>query len=209
MTRTSSTALAALVGVASVVAPTPASAGEPPPPGGITTTNYHHVAADFGSQPREGVGIAAFFDAFRFIENGQPRATAGAHVDLDVDGAGYVCDLDGPAELTVARDLSTASLATTLVGECAEIPSGEGHPFSLRAEVTLTASGAVQERHQVIRPDSGGVCLQRFREQPAAATGSATLVAPSIGLEEQVPIGAAPSQRIEHVQEWCLSRPRS
>lgn len=59
----------------------------------------------------------------------------------------------------------------------------------------------------MIRPDSGGVCLQRFREQPAAATGTATLVAGTIGLDEQVTITAAPSHRIEHVQEWCLPRP--
>ena len=91
-------------------------------------------------------------------------------------------------------------------GECAEIPSGQGHPVSLRAEVTLTAAGAVQGRHQVIRPDSGAVCLQRFRERPAAGAGTATLVAATIGLEEQVTIGAAPSQRIEHVQEWCVTR---
>jgi hypothetical protein len=78
--------------------------------------------------------------------------------------------------------------------------------LSLRAEVTLTASGPVQERHQVIRPDSGGVCLQRFREQPAAGAGTATVVAATIGLDEQVTITAAPSHRIEHVQEWCLSR---
>ena len=206
MTRMSTTALAALLGLGSVVAPSPA--GEPAAHG-ITTTSYHHVAADFGSRPREGVSVAALFDAFLFTENGQLQATASAHVDLDVDGTGYVCELDGPADLTVTDDLSAASLTTTLDGGCAEVPTGEGHPFSLRAEVTLAASGPVQERHQVIRPDSGGVCLQRFRERPAAGTGTATLVAASIGLDEQVPIGAAPSQRIEHVQEWCLSRPRT
>lgn len=205
MIRTSTTALAALVGLGLVVAPSTASAGERQSRAGVTTTSWSHVVADFGSSPREGVVIAAFFDAFRFSQDGQPQATASAHVDLDVGGSGYVCELDGPADLTVGGDLSTAGLATTLEGECAEIPSGQGHPFSLSAEVVLTGSGAVQERHQVIRPDSGGVCLQRFRERPAAAAGTARLVAGTIGLDEQVVIGAGPSHRIEHVREWCLT----
>lgn len=208
MIRASTTALAALVGLGSVVAPSTAPAGEPASRGGITTTSWSHVVADFGSSPREGVAVAAFFDAFRFLQDGQPQATASAHVDLDVAGTGYLCELDGPADLTVAGDLSTAGLATTLEGECAEIPSGRGHPFSLRAEVVLTGSGAVQERHQVIRPDSGGVCLQRFRERPAAGAGTARLVAGTIGLDEQVDIGAGPSHRVEHVQEWCLTPER-
>jgi hypothetical protein len=205
MTRTSTTALAALVGIGVVVAPAPASAREPTDPG-ITATSYSHVVADFGSRPRDGVGIAAFFDAFRFTEDGQPRATAGAHVDLDVDGTGYVCELDGPAELTVAEDLDSATLTTTLDGECAQVPTGGAHPFSLRAEVTLTGAGPVQTRRQVIRPDSGGICLQRFRERPAAGNGAATVVAPTIGLEERVTITPAPSHGMQHVQEWCLTR---
>ncbi len=207
MTHIGTTALAALLGIGVVLTPSLPSDGGPATPG-ITTNSYHHVAADFGGRPRDGVDIAAFLDAFRFTEDGQPQATAGAHVDIDVDGTGYVCEFDAPADLTVADDLSAAELTTTLEGECAEIPAGQGHPVALRAEVTLAASGEVHERHEVVRPDSGVVCLQRFRERPAAGAGTATLVAETIGLDEQVTITAAPSHRIEHVQEWCLSRPR-
>jgi hypothetical protein len=74
----------------------------------------------------------------------------------------------------------------------------------MEVEVTLTASGALQQRHQVIRPDSGGVCFQRFGERAAAASGTAHVVVGDL-LDEQMVIGPGPSQRIEHVDEWCFT----
>jgi len=209
MTRASATALAALVGVASAVAPSPASADDRATRGLAATTSYDHVVADFGGRSREGLDIAVIFDAFRFTENGQPMATAGAHADIGVDGRGYVCEADGPAALEVAQDLSTASLTTSLTGGCSEVSSGEGYGFLLEVEVTLTASGPVERTFQVIRPDSGGVCLQMRSERPAAGAGTATVSIEGLGVEESVPIVAAPSHRIEHVDEWCVPAGRA
>jgi len=191
--------LAAVLGAPVVLGPSPAAAGQP-----VTLTSYDHVVADFGAQPREGTSVAALLDAFRFTdENGQPAATASVHADVEVDGAGYVCELDAPAEVDVAPDLATAQLTTSLVGECGG-PAGT-QPFSLEAEVTLAATGDLAERHAVIRTDTG-VCVQRFRERPAAGSGTARVRLGDL-LDETVVIGAGPSQRIEHVDEVCVTTP--
>ncbi len=204
MSRVRVAVLVAVLGAVPLLGAAPVAAGEPAPRSPVSVNRYDHVVADFGAQPREGVSVAALLDAFRFTdEDGQPAATAGLHADIAVDGAGYVCELDAPAEVGVARDLSTADQTTSLAGECGG-PAGT-QPFSLRAEVTLVATGELAERREVIRTDTG-ICVQRFRERAAAASGTASVRLGDL-LDETVVISAGPTQRIEHVDEVCVTTP--
>ena len=57
----------------------------------------------------------------------------------------------------------------------------------------------------MVRTDTG-ICVQRFRERAAAAGGTAHVRLGDL-LDETVVIGPGPTQRIEHVDEVCVTTP--
>jgi hypothetical protein len=164
-----------------------AMAGVAQASGPPTVTTVAKVGAAL-SGPVEGMeGQQSFFTLEAFLVEGTVVGLA-----ADAEFADIACQGESfDATMTVADDLSTATLVGTVVGSCENRATGQMSLYTASFDVTWIATAPIKTKGFATVTEEQ-VCATVVRGRDAVATGTLTWSAPDLGIGgTATPFGAA------------------